>query len=212
MWTRQAKYDDAVSKGESAFMLSSASGAGPDVFKVSLGNLQPGQDVAISFTYVSELARSDGPRGVSWRTVLPTVLVPAFSVAPQPFSAAALPEVRSAVTSAGATGYSMTVRWSASMSAAITSIESPSHPAPFAGEGVSASALRAAVGTMRASMSKVEAHRSGCPPDYCDFACAQQRDGTLQVRGLRGRRGIRLFSWAKCSRLSVPRTVPASTQ
>ena len=120
MWTRQAKYDDAVSKGESAFMLSSASGAGPDVFKVSLGNLQPAQDVAISFTYVSELARSDGPRGVSWRTVLPTVLVPAFSVAPQPFSAAALPEVRSAVpsvsagTSAGDTGYSMTVRWSAS--------------------------------------------------------------------------------------------------
>ena len=141
MWTRQAKYDDAVRAGESAFMLSSASGAGPDVFKVSLGNLQPGQDVAISFTYVSELARSDGPRGVSWRTVLPTVLVPAFSVAPQPFSAAALPEVRSAVTSAGATGYSMTVRWSASMSAAITSIESPSHPAPFAGEGVSASAF-----------------------------------------------------------------------
>ena len=166
MWARQAKYDDAVSKGESAFMLSSASGAGPDVFKVSLGNLQPAQDVTISFAYVSELARSDGPRGVSWRTVLPTVLVPAFSVAPRPFSAAALPEVRSAVpsvsagtSSAGATGYSMTVRWSASMSAAITSIESPSHPEPFAGEGVSASAFRAAVDTMRTSMSKVEAGR-----------------------------------------------------
>ncbi|KAJ7995230.1 hypothetical protein DPEC_G00242380 [Dallia pectoralis] len=70
----QEQYDDAVSSGQQAFLLEESSES-PDVFKMSVGSLPPGEKASICLDYVMELAvqADDG-----LRICLPAVLNPRY--------------------------------------------------------------------------------------------------------------------------------------
>uniref|UniRef100_A0A673XI06 von Willebrand factor A domain-containing protein 5A-like n=2 Tax=Salmo trutta TaxID=8032 RepID=A0A673XI06_SALTR len=68
------QYDDSLSLGQQAFLLEE-SDESPDVFKLSVGSLPPGEKASVSLDYVTELAvqADDG-----LRLCLPTVLNPRY--------------------------------------------------------------------------------------------------------------------------------------
>ncbi|XP_029571599.1 von Willebrand factor A domain-containing protein 5A isoform X2 [Salmo trutta] len=70
----QEQYDDALSSGQQAFLLEE-SDESPDVFKLSVGSLPPGEKASVSLDYVTELAvqADDG-----LRLCLPAVLNPHY--------------------------------------------------------------------------------------------------------------------------------------
>ncbi|KAM9442818.1 von Willebrand factor A domain-containing protein 5A-like isoform 3-T3 [Salvelinus alpinus] len=70
----QEQYDDALSSGQQAFLLEE-SDESPDVFKLSVGSLPPGEKASVSLDYVTELAvqADDG-----LRLCLPAVLNPRY--------------------------------------------------------------------------------------------------------------------------------------
>ncbi|KAL0973412.1 hypothetical protein UPYG_G00203230 [Umbra pygmaea] len=70
----QEQYDDAVSSGQQAFLLEESEES-PDVFKLSVGHLPPGEKASVSLDYVTELAvqADDG-----LRLCLPAVLNPRY--------------------------------------------------------------------------------------------------------------------------------------
>uniref|UniRef100_A0A8C8IIL6 von Willebrand factor A domain containing 5A n=1 Tax=Oncorhynchus tshawytscha TaxID=74940 RepID=A0A8C8IIL6_ONCTS len=71
---KQKQYDDALSSGQQAFLLEE-SDESPDVFKLSVGSLPPGEKASVSLDYVTELAvqADDG-----LRLCLPAVLNPRY--------------------------------------------------------------------------------------------------------------------------------------
>ncbi|KAL0152979.1 hypothetical protein M9458_051732 [Cirrhinus mrigala] len=83
------QYDDAVSSGQQAFLLEE-SDESPDVFRLNVGCLSPGQTAVISIVYVIELSvQADN----ALRFCLPAVLNPQYKPAAL---AASVPEVSSA--------------------------------------------------------------------------------------------------------------------
>ncbi|XP_069038523.1 von Willebrand factor A domain-containing protein 5A-like isoform X2 [Lepisosteus oculatus] len=71
------EYDDAVSSGQQAFLLEE-SDESPDVFRLSVGSLPPGQSASVSLSYVTELPlQEDG----ALRFCLPGVLNPRYTPA-----------------------------------------------------------------------------------------------------------------------------------
>ncbi|XP_051740416.1 von Willebrand factor A domain-containing protein 5A-like isoform X6 [Ctenopharyngodon idella] len=75
--TARDQYDDAVSSGQQAFLLEE-SAESPDVFRLSVGCLSPGQNAAVTIIYVTELAvQADH----SLRFCLPAVLNPRYTPA-----------------------------------------------------------------------------------------------------------------------------------
>ncbi|KAA0724670.1 von Willebrand factor A domain-containing protein 5A [Triplophysa tibetana] len=75
--TARDQYDDAVSSGQQAFLLEESEESS-DVFKLSVGCLSPGQNAAISITYITELSvQADH----ALRFCLPTVLNPRYTPA-----------------------------------------------------------------------------------------------------------------------------------
>ncbi|XP_051740410.1 von Willebrand factor A domain-containing protein 5A-like isoform X1 [Ctenopharyngodon idella] len=75
--TARDRYDDAVSSGQQAFLLEE-SAESPDVFRLSVGCLSPGQNAAVTIIYVTELAvQADH----SLRFCLPAVLNPRYTPA-----------------------------------------------------------------------------------------------------------------------------------
>ncbi|ROI37048.1 von Willebrand factor A domain-containing protein 5A [Anabarilius grahami] len=71
------QYDDAVSSGQQAFLLEESEES-PDVFRLSVGCLSPGQNAAVTIIYVTELAvQADH----SLRFCLPAVLNPRYTPA-----------------------------------------------------------------------------------------------------------------------------------
>uniref|UniRef100_A0AAZ3QZG6 von Willebrand factor A domain-containing protein 5A-like n=1 Tax=Oncorhynchus tshawytscha TaxID=74940 RepID=A0AAZ3QZG6_ONCTS len=71
---KQKQYDDLLSSGQQAFLLEE-SDESPDVFKLSVGSLPPGEKASVSLDYVTELAvqADDG-----LRLCLPAVLNPRY--------------------------------------------------------------------------------------------------------------------------------------
>uniref|UniRef100_A0A673XEN0 von Willebrand factor A domain-containing protein 5A-like n=1 Tax=Salmo trutta TaxID=8032 RepID=A0A673XEN0_SALTR len=71
---KQKQYDDSLSLGQQAFLLEE-SDESPDVFKLSVGSLPPGEKASVSLNYVTELAvqADDG-----LRLCLPAVLNPRY--------------------------------------------------------------------------------------------------------------------------------------
>lgn len=65
------KYDDAMARGAGAFLLDQDR---PDIFTASVGNLLPGQEVAVRLTYLSELEAS----GDAIRICIPTTVSPRY--------------------------------------------------------------------------------------------------------------------------------------
>ncbi|XP_057185497.1 von Willebrand factor A domain-containing protein 5A-like isoform X2 [Triplophysa rosa] len=75
--TARDQYDDAVSSGQQAFLLEESEESS-DVFKLSVGCLSPGQNAAISITYITELSvQADH----ALRFCLPAVLNPRYTPA-----------------------------------------------------------------------------------------------------------------------------------
>ncbi|XP_048014650.1 von Willebrand factor A domain-containing protein 5A-like isoform X2 [Megalobrama amblycephala] len=75
--TARDRYDDAVSSGQQAFLLEESKES-PDVFRLSVGCLSPGQNAAVTIIYVTELAvQADH----SLRFCLPAVLNPRYTPA-----------------------------------------------------------------------------------------------------------------------------------
>uniref|UniRef100_A0A673XD56 von Willebrand factor A domain-containing protein 5A-like n=1 Tax=Salmo trutta TaxID=8032 RepID=A0A673XD56_SALTR len=74
----QEQYEDALSSGLQAFLLEE-SDESPDVFKLSVGSLPPGEKASVSLDYVTELAvqADDG-----LRLCLPAVLNPRYQDTP----------------------------------------------------------------------------------------------------------------------------------
>ncbi|XDV53409.1 hypothetical protein PO909_021915, partial [Leuciscus waleckii] len=75
--TARDQYDDAVSSGQQAFLLEE-SAESPDVFRLSVGCLSPGQNAAVTIIYVTEL---DVQADHSLRFCLPAVLNPRYTPA-----------------------------------------------------------------------------------------------------------------------------------
>ncbi|XP_067236414.1 von Willebrand factor A domain-containing protein 5A-like isoform X1 [Chanodichthys erythropterus] len=75
--TARDRYDDAVSSGQQAFLLEESEES-PDVFRLSVGCLSPGQSAAVTIIYVTELAVQTDH---SLRFCLPAVLNPRYTPA-----------------------------------------------------------------------------------------------------------------------------------
>ncbi len=74
IWDRDeafALYDQAVRKGDTAFLLEQYR---PNIFQVSLGQLQPGDEVEIALDYLRELEVTDRELHIS----IPTVVAPRY--------------------------------------------------------------------------------------------------------------------------------------
>uniref|UniRef100_A0A4W5LMA6 von Willebrand factor A domain containing 5A n=1 Tax=Hucho hucho TaxID=62062 RepID=A0A4W5LMA6_9TELE len=95
----QEQYDDALSSGQQAFQLEE-SDESPDVFKLSVGSLPPGEKASVSLDYVTELAvqADDG-----LRLCLPAVLNPRY----QPQDSGSSAQVSSVPT--GSVPYSLSL-------------------------------------------------------------------------------------------------------
>uniref|UniRef100_A0A3P8YBJ3 VIT domain-containing protein n=1 Tax=Esox lucius TaxID=8010 RepID=A0A3P8YBJ3_ESOLU len=107
-------YDDALSSGQQAFLLEE-SNESPDVFKLSVGSLPPGEKASISLDYVTELAvqADDG-----LRLCLPAVLNPRY----KPQDSAAGTQVSS--VPAGSVPYSLSLRAHVTSPHPISKVES----------------------------------------------------------------------------------------
>lgn len=71
------QYDDALSSGQQAFLLEESEES-VDVFRLSVGSLPPGQSVAVTFVYITELSvQADH----SLQFCLPAVLNPRYTPA-----------------------------------------------------------------------------------------------------------------------------------
>uniref|UniRef100_A0A3P8Y9B5 VIT domain-containing protein n=1 Tax=Esox lucius TaxID=8010 RepID=A0A3P8Y9B5_ESOLU len=112
----QELYDDALSSGQQAFLLEE-SNESPDVFKLSVGSLPPGEKASISLDYVTELAvqADDG-----LRLCLPAVLNPRYK--PQGPDSAAGTQVSS--VPAGYVPYSLSLRAHVTSPHPISKVES----------------------------------------------------------------------------------------
>jgi len=121
----QKEYDEAVDAGKIALMLSAAEDVSQNTFRVAVGNIPAGASVRIMVRYVVELELIE--QGSVARLVIPTSVVPPFSVAPTAFSADSNPE-----TSPVAGSYVMVIRVVAEGGSQALVISSPSHQALLA--------------------------------------------------------------------------------
>uniref|UniRef100_A0A8C8IM72 von Willebrand factor A domain containing 5A n=1 Tax=Oncorhynchus tshawytscha TaxID=74940 RepID=A0A8C8IM72_ONCTS len=112
----QEQYDDALSSGQQAFLLEE-SDESPDVFKLSVGSLPPGEKASVSLDYVTELAvqADDG-----LRLCLPAVLNPRYQ--PQDSGSGGSAQVSS--VPAGSVPYSLSLSAHVSSPHPISRVES----------------------------------------------------------------------------------------
>ncbi|XDV53406.1 hypothetical protein PO909_021914, partial [Leuciscus waleckii] len=113
--TARDQYDDAVSSGQQAFLLEE-SAESPDVFRLSVGCLSPGQNAAVTIIYVTEL---DVQADHSLRFCLPAVLNPRYT--PAGSGAGIVSEISSGC---GAAPYTLTLSVHVSSPKPISKLES----------------------------------------------------------------------------------------
>ncbi|XP_073798786.1 von Willebrand factor A domain-containing protein 5A isoform X4 [Danio rerio] len=113
--TAKDQYDDAVSSGQQAFLLEE-SAESPDVFRLSVGCLSPGQNAAVTIIYITELAVQADQ---SLRFCLPAVLNPRYT--PAGSDAGIVSEISSV---SGAAPYSLTLSVHVSSPKPISKLES----------------------------------------------------------------------------------------
>ncbi|KAK9952007.1 hypothetical protein ABG768_017875 [Culter alburnus] len=113
--TARDQYDDAVSSGQQAFLLEESEES-PDVFRLSVGCLSPGQSAAVTIIYVTELAvQADH----SLRFCLPAVLNPRYT--PAGLAAGIVSEISSGC---GSVPYTLTLSVHVSSPKPISKLES----------------------------------------------------------------------------------------
>ncbi|XP_039525517.1 von Willebrand factor A domain-containing protein 5A-like isoform X3 [Pimephales promelas] len=111
--TARDRYDDALSSGQQAFLLEE-SAESPDVFRLSVGCLSPGQNAAVTIIYITEL---DVQADHSLRFCLPAVLNPRYT----PAGAGIVSEISSVC---GAAPYTLTLSVHVSSPKPISKLES----------------------------------------------------------------------------------------
>ncbi len=152
------KYDDAISRGDGAYLLEQHR---PDVFSVRVGNLKPRQAVTIRLTYVTDLQIVD--RGI--RLSFPTTIAPRYATASgsDPIDAAidgdALnpPHVLSVP-------YGLSMEMEVDLGKSLAKVTSPSHmltltpspgtPGEGRGEGVTGKPVTVTLATTLAEMNR----------------------------------------------------------
>lgn len=113
-------YDQAMANGNGAFLLDQER---PNVFQISVGNLQPGQEVQVELRFI-QLAAPE-PRGV--RVMIPTTISPRYT--PAHLSAEAKTEIeRITPPYADAVPYGLSLELEVVMALPVKTVESPSHP------------------------------------------------------------------------------------
>ncbi|XP_039525508.1 von Willebrand factor A domain-containing protein 5A-like isoform X1 [Pimephales promelas] len=113
--TARDRYDDALSSGQQAFLLEE-SAESPDVFRLSVGCLSPGQNAAVTIIYITEL---DVQADHSLRFCLPAVLNPRYT--PAGSGAGIVSEISSVC---GAAPYTLTLSVHVSSPKPISKLES----------------------------------------------------------------------------------------
>ena len=114
----KARFDQAVSKGESAGLLEQSDEAS-DVFSTSLGNVAADQPVHVEITYIGELKNDAEIDGI--RLTIPTIIAPRYGDGP---SSTVVGELQA--TEKG--GIKITVDVEMPQDAPIRSVQSSSHP------------------------------------------------------------------------------------
>jgi Ca-activated chloride channel family protein len=115
-----AEYDDAMASGHGAYLLDQEQA---DIFTVSVGNVPPGKEVVLRITTVSELALE----GDAIRFTLPTTISPRYAPA-EDRRGMGIPEAeRVTPPYALAVPYGLSLEVDVQTSAAIRTVESPSH-------------------------------------------------------------------------------------
>ena len=107
-------YDEAIQQGDSAFLLESHRA---DIFRVSLGQVLPGEDVAIRIAYIEELSEVDG----ELRWMLPTVIAPRY------LPERAKQDAQLITPPIGDAPYVLELEANINLTRGISSISSPSH-------------------------------------------------------------------------------------
>ncbi len=115
------KYDDALDAGHGGFLLDEERA---DVFTASLGNMNPGSEVVLSITYVTELA-AEGPAA---RFTLPTTVSPRYAPASDRTGVGPTPAEALNPPVALDVPYAFTFEMDVTMNGAIRGVQSPSHP------------------------------------------------------------------------------------
>jgi Ca-activated chloride channel homolog len=115
------KYDDAMEVGDGAYLLDEERA---DVFTASLGNVQPGSEVVLSVTYVTELAAE----GAAARFTLPTTVSPRY--APTEDQAGVGPTPADVLNPPVALDvpYAFEFEMDLAMNGRVRAVTSPSHP------------------------------------------------------------------------------------
>ncbi|KZW04436.1 VIT-domain-containing protein [Exidia glandulosa HHB12029] len=108
-------YDEAVAAGKTAGLLDQHTA---DVFQVSLGNLKPGQKIAVNISYIS-IVSHEGKLD-TLRLTFPTSIAPNYGAPP--------PSLEKSLRSLRGTSASLELTVSFSMSSNITSVTSQTHP------------------------------------------------------------------------------------
>jgi Ca-activated chloride channel family protein len=114
-------YDDALEAGHGGYLLDEERA---DLFTASLGNLKPGGAVELSITYVTELAAE----GEGVRFTLPTTVSPRYAPAQDQTGVGPTPAEALNPPVAFEVPYGFSVEMDVTMSGAIRSVQSPSHP------------------------------------------------------------------------------------
>lgn len=124
------EYDDAVRRGDSAFLLESHR---PDIFKISLGNIVPGEKASITISYMEDVKIIDN----ELRWVLPTVVAPRYIPGDKSGTKTGMgtmmptdrvPDADYITPPMGDTAYTLKIRAVLSGLNEIKMVSSPSHP------------------------------------------------------------------------------------
>ena len=114
-------YDEAMEQGHGAYLLDDER---PDVFQASVGNLPPGKEVLLKLTYVTELTVD----GNSLRFSIPTTVSPRYAPAEDRVGVGRPDAQTLNPPLAWRVPYGLDLSVRVTMAAAITRVESPSHP------------------------------------------------------------------------------------
>ncbi len=125
------KYDDALEAGHGGFLLDEERA---DVFTASLGNMKPGSEVALSITYVTELAAE----GAAARFTLPTTVSPRYAPAQDQTGVGPTPADALNPPVALDVPYGFTLEMNLTMSGGIRAVQSPTHPIEVEQDGARA--------------------------------------------------------------------------
>lgn len=124
------EYDQAVRRGDSAFLLESHR---PDIFQISLGNITPGEKASITISYLEDVTIVNN----ELRWALPTVVAPRYipgSVTGRKTGMGTMmptdivPDADNITPPVGETTYTLKIRAVLSGLKGIKKVSSPSHP------------------------------------------------------------------------------------